>query len=82
MPKKYISSHGQTTESHMTVFPTSQFFASSNTTVKNINIQLLGKHNFNLLYHYETEKHSSHITTITSFAMLISKAKLKTLFQF
>ena len=36
IPKKFISSHGQTTELHETVFPTCQFFVSSNTTVKNM----------------------------------------------
>ena len=34
MSKKYITSHCQTTKSQETFFPTFQFFASSNTTVK------------------------------------------------
>ena len=38
MRQKYISSHGQSTEPHVTAFLTSKFFASSNTTVKNMNM--------------------------------------------
>ena len=36
MPKKSISSHGQTTGLHKTVFQTCLFFVLSNTTAKNM----------------------------------------------
>ena len=36
--------------------------------------QLLGKYNFNFLYPYQIEKHSSHVTAITSSG-IVSKAK-------
>ena len=36
MPNKNILFHGQTTESHETIFPTCQYFASSNITVKSM----------------------------------------------
>lgn len=38
MPKKYISSHGQTIGPHVTDFPTCQFFVSSNTIAKNMSM--------------------------------------------
>ena len=38
MPKEFTSSHGQTTELYETVFPTFQFFVSSNTTAKNMSM--------------------------------------------
>ena len=80
MPKEFTPSHGQTTELHETVFPTFQFFVSSNTTEKNMSMfvhsafSYWANNNFSFLYHYQIEKHSSLKTNIKRFGIVNFKS--------